>query len=70
MQEKLRLWGTAEIQERLGVGRARAYQIVSRRGFPEPYVVLKMGQVWLADDVEAWIRAHRPDLAEEPEGDA
>ena len=60
--QKLRLWGTAEIQERLGVGRARAYQIVSRRGFPEPYVVLRMGQVWLAEDVEAWIREHRPHL--------
>jgi prophage regulatory protein len=67
MPEKLRLWGTAEIQERLGVTRARASQIVSRRGFPEPYVVLRMGQVWLADDVEAWIAKHRPQLAEDPE---
>jgi prophage regulatory protein len=69
MQEKLRLMGTAEIQDRLGVGRARAYQIVSRRGFPEPYVVLKMGQIWLADDVEAWMKVHRPELAEDPEGE-
>jgi prophage regulatory protein len=67
MPEKLRLWGTAEIQERLGVTRARASQIVSRRGFPEPYVVLRMGQVWLADDVAAWIAKHRPQLAEDPE---
>lgn len=68
MQEKLRLWGTAEIQERLGVTRARAGQIVSRRGFPDPYVVLKAGQIWLADDVEAWIREHRPEIAEDAEG--
>ena len=67
MQEKLRLWGTAEIQERLGVTRARAGQIVSRRGVPEPYVVLKAGQIWLADDVEAWIAEHRPALAEDTE---
>lgn len=60
--QKIRLMGAAEIQERLKVGRARAYQIVSRRGFPEPYAVLKMGSVWNAEDVEAWIRENRPHL--------
>lgn len=54
--------GAAEIAERLGVGRSRAYQIVGRRDFPEPYQVLRMGQVWLADDVEAWVKLRRKHL--------
>lgn len=56
--------GAAEIQERLGVGQRRAYTIVARRDFPAPYQVLKMGAVWDAADVEAWIRVHRPELNE------
>lgn len=59
--------GAAEIQERLGVGRARAYVIVGRRGFPEPYQTLAMGSIWLATDVEKWIAENRPEIAEEPE---
>jgi prophage regulatory protein len=59
--------GAGEIQDRLGVGRQRAYQITSRRGFPEPYQVLRMGSIWLESDVEDWIRENRPDLAEDTE---
>jgi len=64
---KIRLMGAAEIQELLGVGRARAYQLVNRKGFPDPAAVLKMGSVWLAEDVERWVREHRPEIAEDPE---
>lgn len=67
--EKIRLMGAAEIQRRLGLGRNRVFQITSNRNFPEPYAVLTMGSVWAADDVEAWIRSHRPELAEDPEGE-
>jgi predicted DNA-binding transcriptional regulator AlpA len=64
-----KLMGSAEIGRRLGgVSRTRVYQLTQRRGFPEPYAQLDMGNVWLADDVEDWIRAHRPDLVEDPEG--
>jgi predicted DNA-binding transcriptional regulator AlpA len=66
---KIVLMGAAEIQERLGLSRVRTYQIIGRRGFPEPYQTLAMGSIWLKDDVEAWIREHRPEIAEEPEGD-
>ncbi|SIQ98242.1 hypothetical protein SAMN05444858_105255 [Micromonospora avicenniae] len=47
-----------------GVSRARASVVASRRDFPAPYQVLKMGQIWKRTDVEAWIREHRPDLAD------
>jgi predicted DNA-binding transcriptional regulator AlpA len=67
--EKIRLMGAAEIQRRLGLGRNRVFQITSNRNFPAPYAVLTMGSVWAADDVEAWIQQHRPELAEDPEGD-
>jgi predicted DNA-binding transcriptional regulator AlpA len=64
----IKLMGPAEIGRRLGgIGRARVYQITQRRNFPEPIAQLEMGNVWLADDVEAWIAEHRPQLAEDPE---
>lgn len=68
-REDIRLMGPAEIGRRLGgIGRARVYQLTQRRSFPEPIAQLEMGNVWLAEDVEAWIRENRPELAEEPEG--
>jgi prophage regulatory protein len=66
--KKLRLMGTAEIGARLGVTRSRAHAITRDRDFPPPYQTLTMGSVWDAEDVERWIRAHRPEIAEDPEG--
>jgi predicted DNA-binding transcriptional regulator AlpA len=62
--------GAAEIQARLGISRQRTYILINRRDFPAPAQVLAMGQVWDAEVVEAWIREHRPELAEDPEGEA
>lgn len=62
---KIRLMGAGEIQERLGVGRTRAYQLVTRKDFPDPVAELQMGKVWLAEDVEEWIRINRPHLTGE-----
>ena len=64
---KLRFLGTSEIGARLGVTRSRAHAITRDRDFPEPYQTLTMGSIWLDEDVEAWIRTHRPALAEDPE---
>lgn len=66
---RFRVMGAAEIAERLGVTRQRAYQITARRDFPEPIAHLAMGQVWDTRDVEAWIRARRPELAERDENE-
>lgn len=66
---KIKLMGSWEIQQRLGVGRARANVIVNRKGFPDPYQTLRMGAVWDAELVEAWIKEHRAELAEEPESE-
>ncbi len=55
--------GPAEIQARLGVSRQRAYILIGRRDFPEPWRELSMGKVWRSTDVEKWIREHRPELA-------
>ncbi|MGW3806649.1 hypothetical protein [Micromonospora sp. NPDC005113] len=58
--------GIAEIRDMLGgVSRARASVVASRRDFPAPYQVLRMGQIWRKSDVEAWIKQHRPDLADD-----
>ena len=57
--------GAGEIRRRLGVGRQRAYQIITRKDFPDPYQVLEMGKVWDAAEVERWVKKHRPHLDEE-----
>jgi predicted DNA-binding transcriptional regulator AlpA len=59
-----RVVGAHEIRVRLGgVSRQRVYQITSRTDFPTPVADLEQGNVWLADDVEAWIATHRPESA-------
>jgi prophage regulatory protein len=49
--------GRGEIARRLGVTPARAGTITRRKGFPAA-TRLTIGRVWLAADVEAWIREH------------
>lgn len=61
--KSIRLMGAHEIRLRLGgVSRQRAYQITSRADFPAPVADLAQGKVWAADDVEAWMKAHRKDV--------
>ena len=56
----MRLVGTQEIRQRLGiVSRQRVNQIVGRSDFPTPLAVLAHGRIWDADKVDAWIREHR-----------
>lgn len=63
MTSRLQLMGAEEIRVRLGgVSRQRTYQITTRRNFPAPIAVLGQGKVWLTDDVEAWMDAHRRPL--------
>lgn len=38
-----------------------------RPDWPAPYDRLAMGTVWRKEDVEGWIRKHRPHLADEDE---
>lgn len=64
---KGRLYGTSEIADRLGVTRQRAHVITRQKGFPDTYEDLVMGSVWRIEDVEAWIREHRPELVQDPE---
>lgn len=51
----LRLVGTAQIRDMLGVSRSRTAQIVTTKGFPDPVGELGKAHIWLAEDVEAWI---------------
>jgi prophage regulatory protein len=70
-RHEIRLMGTSEVAERLGVTPARVNQLADsrRQEFPEPIAWLSMGRVWLTQDIEAWIRGHRPELAGETETD-
>ncbi|MEV1315309.1 DNA-binding protein [Micromonospora arborensis] len=65
------LMGQAEIADRLGVSRQRVQQLVNRPDWPTPYVTLAMGKVWHTEDIEKWIRDHRPNDTgpEEDDGD-
>jgi prophage regulatory protein len=52
--------GPGEIRARLGwVSRQRVFQITSDPSFPKPFDELRMGKVWLIEDVEAWIGKRR-----------
>lgn len=62
-----RLMGQQEIRDRLGYSRQHTWILIGQKGFPDPAYELAMGRIWLAEDVEAWIRANRPELAEETE---
>lgn len=64
---KLVLMGAGEIRRRLNVSRQRAYQIITRKDFPDPYQVLEMGKIWDQREVEAWIKKHRPHLDDRDE---
>lgn len=61
-----RFVGAKEIRDRLGVSRQRVQQLMTRPDWPAPYEVLAMGKIWLRDDVETWIRQHRPALVGRP----
>ncbi|WFE42528.1 DNA-binding protein [Micromonospora sp. WMMD998] len=60
-----RLMGAYEIRTRLGVSRQRVEQLMKRLDWPEPYETLATGRVWRTEDIEAWIREHRPHLDEQ-----
>jgi prophage regulatory protein len=60
--------GQQEIRDRLGYSRQHTATLLNTKGFPDPAYELAMGRIWLAADVEAWITANRPALAEDPEG--
>jgi hypothetical protein len=67
--------GLAEIAGLLGVTKVRAHQIATEHDdFPHPATYLRMGGVWHADEVQAWIESHpnrppgRPRRAVDDEG--
>lgn len=59
--------GQQEIRERLGYSRQHTAVLINAKGWPEPAYELAMGRIWLAEDVEAWIRKNRSRLAEDTE---
>lgn len=58
--------GVAEIADLLGVSRQRVDQLSREPDFPAPLSTLRVGRVWNAGDVEAWIAEHRPEATDEP----
>jgi predicted DNA-binding transcriptional regulator AlpA len=56
----------AEVARMLGLSRQRTYAVTIKPDFPEPIGRLRGGRVWDADDVRAWMEAHRPTDSDEP----
>jgi predicted DNA-binding transcriptional regulator AlpA len=54
------LVGFAEVVELLGVPRRTVARYVQRDDFPEPYVRLRAGPIWLRGDVEKWGKVNLP----------
>ncbi len=59
--------GAAEIALLLGLSRQRVTQLTTkdarqRNGFPEPWLELRMGQIWLASDVRDWAERNRREI--------
>jgi predicted DNA-binding transcriptional regulator AlpA len=66
-KQRIHLVGTQEIRVRLGgISRQRVYQITRRHDFPPPIAELGQGNVWLAEDVDAWVWQRRPQLTADP----
>ncbi len=62
--------GPWEIQQALGISRSRFREIVRKPDFPQPLDdTLRRGAVWYEREIRAWIHEHRPELAEDPEGE-
>ncbi len=57
--------GLQEIRERTGWSRQHTSVVVGQKGFPDPVYVIGGQRIWLAEEVEEWIREHRPELAGE-----
>lgn len=64
-REDIRLAGPHEVAAILGVSRQWAAQISQRKTFPEPIAELRIGNVWLVQDVEEWA-ARNPRKKDEP----
>lgn len=58
--------GLVEIAARMGISKTRARQYAAEPGFPQGYRI-SVGWVWMAADVEAWLRHRRPDLVTDAE---
>jgi predicted DNA-binding transcriptional regulator AlpA len=56
MPAKLRLVGLTEVAQLLAVSKRTASRYTARSDFPAPAAELAMGPIWLAEDVEAWVR--------------
>jgi hypothetical protein len=59
------LAGIEEILDLLvKISRDRVRELTFRSDFPEPAAELAQGDIWLRDDIEAWIHEHGDALAD------
>ena len=55
------LSGIEEISELIGCSREAAEEVARLDSFPAPVLTLAQGSVWLASDIENWIKTRRQD---------
>jgi len=61
----VRLAGIEEVQHLLlEISKDRVRELTFRSDFPQPAAELAQGDIWLRDDVEAWLNEHGDALAD------
>jgi predicted DNA-binding transcriptional regulator AlpA len=61
------LLGTRDIAELLGIARNRAYELVNRKGFPDPIATVNARtRMWDRAQVVEWAGEHRYDITPPP----
>lgn len=58
------VWTTGAIARRMGLSRERVRQLTHTAGFPPPVGRLYGARAWATNDIDEWIRVHRPELAD------
>jgi predicted DNA-binding transcriptional regulator AlpA len=53
----LKLWGSAELCQHMGISRETLRKWKQKDGFPQPLASLSMGPVWDAEQVKQWKNA-------------
>lgn len=66
MPKKLDLVGVAEVALLLGTSRAQISRWALRDDFPDPVARLRMGPIWMKDDVVRWAKQRKPNGRRKP----
>jgi prophage regulatory protein len=53
----MELWRRPKVEEKTGMGRSAIYAAMAQGRYPKPVRLGENSVAWIADEVEAWIKA-------------